>query len=394
MREPLEQLSRRRFLGLTTCAVLPWLADARAAAGASIATKPKILLPPGTPAGVGAIIAATLQGKPGALNTDWFGTTLMQGLLQWSRRGACDARAFAEAWLDGHIAEKGVSPYSGPQSRVFRAGGVPITTYVSHFGLAMPCYEMATWLGDTRARKVCGDIGRIILDRTERNRLGLVDHFDGAQFAIPDTAYFVVTAMMIAAVMDADYRRVFREQALLQLQLYTDTFLNPETGLARTIWFNRTGIGRTYWTRASGWLLWAMTGALRFLPETDPRRAEVLRNLERLAQGLARVQDRSGGFRVWLDDPKAPIETTGTAMFASGIHEAVRRGWLDRRYHAMVAPAWKLVKSNLMADGRIRHAYTGWALQAEERRLIMDQQDAQWVRGFILIVADEMTTVA
>jgi rhamnogalacturonyl hydrolase YesR len=389
MRElSIHAISRRQFLRVTAAgAALPWLAQNSDLFGAMPADKFPAALPPGVP----GIITETLRRPPASLNTDWFGTMLMEGVLKWSRRGVGDAHALADAWFEVHASADAVSEYSGPKSRIVRAGGIPITTYVGHFGLAMPCYEMATQFRHAQARQACSDIGEIIIRQTTRDRLGLIDHFDGADFAIPDTCYFVVTPLMLAAELDEKNRERFRDEALQQLRLYTDTFLVPETGLAKTILL-KDGLGKTYWTRASGWLLWGMTVALRYLPITDPRRPPVLRDLERLANGLSRVQDKSGGFRVLLDDPSTPLESTGGAMIAGGLHEAVRRGWLPDSYNEMISRAWNFVTPHITPEGNIRQAYTGWARPAEERKMIMEYKKQEWVNGLILLMADEMTT--
>ncbi|HWA87252.1 MAG TPA: glycoside hydrolase family 88 protein, partial [Opitutus sp.] len=354
---------------------------------------PRIRLPAGAPPGVGAILAATLARPPESLNTDWFGTTLLQGLLRWSKRGACDARDYAEAWLAHQAAQETVSRYQGPKSRLYRVAGVPITTYAGHYGLAMPCYEMAVQFGDARAKRVCVELAGVIAGHAHRNPIGLIDHDDSSAFAIPDACYFIVTPLMLAAELDPAGRAAFHDLAADQLRRYTDTFLVAETGLARTIWRNGA-LGQTYWTRASGWLLWAMTSVLRYLPENDPRRPAFLRDLGRLAAGVRRRQDPGGGFHVLLDDPTTPLETTGTAMFATGVHEAARRGWLREDYGDAVARAWQFVRGNITADGNIVHAFTGWAGPAEQRRMVMDHQKQEWVPGFILRVADEMTPEA
>ncbi len=255
----------------------------------------------------------------------------------------------------------------------------------------MPCYELATRFGDARARRVCIEVANIILHQATRNHLGLVAHDDTAEFAIPDTCYFVVTALMLAAELDAERRAVFREQAVYQLRAYTDVFLMKETGLARTI-LQKDGLGKTYWTRATGWLLWATTSVLRKLPPAHPQAAAFRQDLELLARGIAGVQDSSGGLHVLLDDPTTPLETTGTAMCAMGLHEAVRRGWLGVSYSDTITRAWNFVKGNITVEGNIVRAYTGWAVPAEERVMSMDEHTMEWIPGFILLVADELTS--
>ena len=342
------------------------------------------------PEGVRAIIASTLQQSPASLNTDWFGTTLLQGLLELHARGITDARTFASSWFDHHLRSGKLSPYTGAKSREVVAGGIHITTYAGHFGLAFPCYELAVQFGSPEARQACIEVGWTILHQTARNRLGMVEHDDGGEFAIPDTCYFVVRALMSAYALAPGKGQAFLEQAVYQLRIYVDTFLSAETGLARTVLF-RQGLGQTCWTRASGWLLWAITAVLRFLPRDHPASAYCLASLRSLTNGMEQVQQSSGGFRVLLNDPETPVETTGTAMFASGIHEAVRKGWLPRPHLVAARHAWEFVKERIAANGEVTAAYSGWALPAEQHLMSMDEHRMGWIPGFVLLVANEMT---
>ncbi len=314
----------------------------------------------------------------------------MQGLLQWNRRGISEVKAFSLAWLDHHWNAKTVSSYSGPASRVFLAGKIPVTTYAGHYGLAFPCYEMATQFQEPRARQACLDIARTILHRSSRNRLGMVNHDDNAEFAIPDTCYFVVAALMMASQLSGEDRQVYQEQALFQLRTYVDTFLVRETGLVRTILY-KEGLGKTYWTRAAGWLLWAITSVLRHLPPSAPETAGFLRDLRCLADGLKRVQDAGGGFHVLLDEPSTPLETTGSVMFAVGLHESIQRGWLPNSFSQLVSAAWQFAGKQITEDGRILQAYTGWAVPAEDRQMSMDEHKMEWIPGFILTAASTLS---
>jgi len=342
------------------------------------------------PAGAAAILKRVLAQPPSSLNTDWFGTMTLLGALQWCRRGVVEVEPFAKAWLAHHLHTKEVAPYSGNRSRIVWAAGIPLTTYAGHFGISQVCEEMYAQFGDERARKVAQDVADIVLHRTARNRLGLVAHDDTATFAIPDVTFLAVSSLMIGAALDALNATAYREQALYQLRTSIDTFLMKDTGLARTV-YRDDGVGKTYWTRASGWLLWAITAMLRRLDPKHPAFMGFASDLRLLVDGISRVQAPDGGFHVLLDDPSTPLDSSGPAMFALGVHESVRRGWLPDRHGPGAEKAWGFVTANLTDDGVLRNTYSLWALPAESRDTRVTDATSGWAMGFVLAAANEMT---
>ena len=340
--------------------------------------------------GVAAVLSRLLAQAPSSLNTDWFGTMPLVGALAWRPRGVTEVEPFAKAWLGHHLQTKEVAKYAGNRSRPVSAGGIPLTTYAGHFGISQVCEQMFAQFRDERARKVAEGVAGIVLHRTARNRLGLVGHDDTADFAIPDVTFFAVSSLMIGAAFDPQNAAAYREQALYQLRTSIDTFLMEDTGLAKTLYRN-DGVGKTYWTRASGWLLWAITAMLRRLDSKHPAVGGFTADLRRLADGMTRVQEPNGGFRVLLDDPSTPLEATGPAMFALGIHESVRRRWLPESYRAASERAWAFVQANLTDEGVLRNTYYLWALPAENRDMRLRDETSGWAMGFVLAAANEMT---
>ncbi len=339
---------------------------------------------------VAAIVADALKRDPASFNTDWFGTLMMKGLLEWAPLGFPEAGRFAQRWLDAHLASHALAPFSGSRARTVDAAGIKITTYAGHFGLSFPCWELARQYRDERARRICLAVAHIILHETARNRLGMVIHADNDDFTIPDVCYFVVTPLMIAYALDPAAGAAYRDQAVYQLRTYLDVFLDRAKGLAKTILLEY-GTGATYWTRATGWLLWSITGVLRYLPADAPERPGFLKDLRVLADGIARTQDPGGALPLFVDDPASPLETTGTAMCAMGLHEAARKGWLPAASFAgAVERAWNYVETKIAPEGRITGAYTGWAVPAEQRIIEMDKTEMAWIPGFLLSTAAEL----
>ena len=115
-----------------------------------------------------------------------------------------------------------------------------------------------------------------------------------------------------------------------------------------------------------------------------------MRDLKTLAGGIARVQDSTGGLHVFLNDPASPLETTGTAMCAMGLHEAIRRRWLAESFKDSVDRAWQFVQDRITPAGDIQQAYTAWAVPAERGVVEMDKHAMGWIPGFILSASAEM----
>ena len=355
-----------------------------------------------------AVIDHLVSKDPGFWNTDWDGTMAMESLLGWSRRGVPGTLEYARKWLDFHIEndhkfsdEEFYNSFSGPSTcRIMRGKYLPFTMYSGFFGLPFPCYELYTINGDERAKQICMDVANAILHKSARNNYGLVLHDDGVSsregsstFTIPDSIYFVTKSLMIASMLDEVHGEVYRDQALYQIKTCISIFLDKEKKLARTVLFP-TGLGQSFWCRASGWLAYAITGVLRFLPEEHPDHNNLSRNLKVLADGVSEYQGPSGGLRVLIDQPETPEEISGTAMCVTALREGVVKGWIPDEYDSFLNKGWEFVNKHVSEDGEITGVYTGWAIPAEEGKMIMDQSKTErgWIPAVILRAADVMTS--
>lgn len=352
-----------------------------------------------------AMIDHLLSKEAGFWGTDWDGTMAIESLLRWENKGVPEALGFAKNWLDFHIEndnkltdEEFLNTYSGLHSRIIRGTYLPFTMYSGFFGLPFPCNEIYKKTGDERAKQICLDIADAILHISARDQRGLVLHDDGIHmgdnanaFTIPDTMYFVTKALMIASVLDDEIGKVYRDQALFQIKTGTSFYLDKEKDLARTVLY-RNGVGRTFWCRASGWLSYALVGVLRFLPNNHPEFENIAHYLKRLADGVKKHQGLNGGLRVLINQPETPEETSGTAMCIASIKEAVNKGWIPNEYNEFLEHGWDFVKNHVSDAGKITGIYTGWAIPAEEGKILIDhlEKESGWVPSVILRAAKWM----
>jgi len=55
-----------------------------------------------------------------------------------------------------------------------------------------------------------------------------------------------------------------------------------------------------------------------------------------------------------------------------------------------VERGWRFVQDKVDDDGTVRGVYTGWAMPAEEKKMLMDHRYHGWIPGLLLTTADEM----
>jgi unsaturated rhamnogalacturonyl hydrolase len=102
-------------------------------------------------------------------------------------------------------------------------------------------------------------------------------------------------------------------------------------------WANpETGQSPEFWGRAMGWYAMALVDVLDYLPESHPRRKELVAILQRLATALKNYQDPVSG--VWyqvIDKGTSKgnyFEASASVMFVYAFAKGSRLGYLDKSF--------------------------------------------------------------
>jgi len=155
-----------------------------------------------------------------------------------------------------------------------------------------------------------------------------------------DDLYMSVPFMARYAALTDDTEMM--DDAVFQLLRYFDILFDEEKGLYFHCYFTELETcGVAHWGRANGWVIVATVELLTLLPEDHPHRDQLIANLEKHIQGLARHQSGSGCWRQLLDKTDSYTETTCTAMFIYGISKAVNNGWIDKDYTSVAKYGWE-----------------------------------------------------
>ena len=358
--------------------------------------------PADLPANIRQMMKKVLDTPYQKINTDWFGSIQIEGLLRFAARGEANNLAYAKNWFDYHVTndckltdEEYYKQYEGNRARILRDGPLTFAIYSANLGVSFPVHELYLQQKDAKAKQVCINVADAILHYAARDRFGMLAHddFNFTNFAIPDTAYWATRANAIAANLSKDKATaaVYWKQSIYQLEQGIKYFFDRDKGLVRTGLF-KSEPGKTYWCRSQGWLLWAIAGLLRYLPHDHPKFKLVAADMKLIADGLSKVLTPNGALRVLVDDASTPEEMTGTCMALSALKEAVRKGWIPNQYDGMLQKMWGYVQQSVDKDGQVHNVYTGWAVNAENHLTdLMDKRFMGYVPGIVMLAADEMT---
>jgi unsaturated rhamnogalacturonyl hydrolase len=102
-------------------------------------------------------------------------------------------------------------------------------------------------------------------------------------------------------------------------------------------WSNpETGRSPNFWGRAIGWYAMALVDTLDYIPRQHPQRAELIAILNRLAQAVAKYQERGSGLWYQVLDKGGEKgnyhEASAACMFVYALAKGARNGYLPASY--------------------------------------------------------------
>ncbi len=128
-------------------------------------------------------------------------------------------------------------------------------------------------------------------------------------------------------------------------------------------WANKkTGLSPEFWSRSMGWYMMGLVDVLDFIPETHPRRKELINILNRLSTAIVKFQDVKTG--VWwqvtdkANKEKNYLESSGTAMFVFSLAKALRMKYIPQTYSTALQKAWNgMIKEFVREDAKGQYHY-------------------------------------
>ena len=96
--------------------------------------------------------------------------------------------------------------------------------------------------------------------------------------------------------------------------------------LTQGLYLKKTGVYSGCWGRGEGYALFALSELVFELPDSHPKKAELLQVREQMLEGLLQYQDPNGMWHQVLNDWGSYPETSGTAWILYAMGRLIKRG--------------------------------------------------------------------
>ncbi|MFC7203137.1 glycoside hydrolase family 105 protein [Haloferax namakaokahaiae] len=188
----------------------------------------------------------------------------------------------------------------------------------------------------------------------ERTEDGGIPHHDPALAGIKslwiDSVYMMCP--FFARYAAASGNEDAYDEAVGQVLVHAKHLRDDLTGLFRHIWVEQPNYypQGAFWARGNGWVAAAAADVLELLPETHPKRDELLEMFQDHCSALLPLQEENGFWHNLVDDPHTPLESSGTLMFAYAFARGVELGLLDEATYRQPAEDAVAAVSRIVGD--------------------------------------------
>ncbi len=135
---------------------------------------------------------------------------------------------------------------------------------------------------------------------------------------------------------------------------------DESVGICKHAWFDFSKKkSEVYWGRANGWMIWATSEALLYLPKEHKLYDRIHKQFADHIRGLVSYQGESGMWHQVLDHRESFEETSCTAMYIIALARGITNNWIDEKYETNLMHAWNALKRNISGDGVVKDICRG-----------------------------------
>ncbi len=131
------------------------------------------------------------------------------------------------------------------------------------------------------------------------------------------------------------------------------------------------------WSRGNGWGAFALAPLVRDLPESHPRRPEIVALAQRFFTAALALQNADGLWHQEMTDPTSYVETSGSGLLLYGIGIMLEKGLLDDKYRDRFVLGLQGLLPYIGSDGSVSHTCSGCLNPGRGTK--QDYKDRAWI---------------
>lgn len=306
---------------------------------------------------------------------DWPGGVAFYGVCEaYAATGNENYLTKLQAWVDENI-EDGLPKLS--------------VNAVSIGHALITLYEVTK---DEKYLNIVKEMAEFLTHDAERFGDGILQHtVNSESYNFPEQAW--VDTMFMAGYFLLRVGKLtgnddYFADGLRQYHGHENVLQNPVTNLYYHGWDNIKGhnMSSIYWARGNSWAALTMARALVLIPVTHPSFMIIDGSLRDQLSTLVRLQDESGLWHTVLDDPSAPLETSGSAGIAAAL---LTRG---RLYNKYTQKAIDGILAKITPEGFVTGVSAGTAVMDDDAgyKGVPDKRIQGWGQGLALTFLAEV----
>ena len=172
---------------------------------------------------------------------------------------------------------------------------------------------------------------------------------------------FYMSVPALAQMGNFTAKQKYFDDAAKQIIQFSQRMFNPELGIYLHGWVQDMNVHPEFhWARANGWAILATVELLDVLPQSHPKRNEVLNILRNHINGLMKYQSGQGFWHQLLDREDSYLETSATAIYTYCIARAINKGYIDARMYGPTAVlGWNALTTRINSTGQVEGTCVG-----------------------------------
>ncbi|HQK54175.1 MAG TPA: DUF4861 family protein [Sedimentibacter sp.] len=113
------------------------------------------------------------------------------------------------------------------------------------------------------------------------------------------------------------------------------------------------------WSRGNGWAAFAISILIRDLPDSHPKRKELVKTARDFFNSVIRYQNKVGLWHQEMTDTTSYIETSGSGLLLYGLGIMLEKGLLPNKYLGNFKKGLQGLTSYIGSDGSVSHTCSG-----------------------------------